>query len=156
MLLVFISVITWGYWIPLESLMSISGFLLGLVFQLLILTLRAALPNVIRFCCCAAMIYLGYCFCGWIVLGPYHAKVLWFGCLSSSFVSEVSCANVNKMSMLPRYLKGPVYLFSYVTIHSHQNMELSCISIYSLLSEALMQTLIKYCNIQSFSRAGIE
>ncbi|XP_070604678.1 mucolipin-3-like [Erythrolamprus reginae] len=25
-------------------------------------------------CSCAAMIYLGYCFCGWIVLGPYHAK----------------------------------------------------------------------------------
>lgn len=35
-----------------------------------------ALPNVIRFCCCVAVIYLGYCFCGWIVLGPYHVKVL--------------------------------------------------------------------------------
>lgn len=45
--------------------------------QLLILTLRAALPNVMRFCCCAAMIYLGYCFCGWIVLGPYHVKVIY-------------------------------------------------------------------------------
>lgn len=45
------------------------------IFQILILTLRAAFPNVVRFCCCAAMIYLGYCFCGWIVLGPYHDKV---------------------------------------------------------------------------------
>lgn len=45
--------------------------------QLLILTLRAALPNVMRFCCCVAMIYLGYCFCGWIVLGPYHVKVIY-------------------------------------------------------------------------------
>lgn len=43
--------------------------------QILIVTLRAAFPNVIRFCCCAAAIYLGYCFCGWIVLGPYHTKV---------------------------------------------------------------------------------
>ncbi|XP_074507734.1 mucolipin-3 [Sebastes fasciatus] len=43
-------------------------------YNILILTLRAAFPNVIRFCCCAAMIYLGYCFCGWIVLGPYHDK----------------------------------------------------------------------------------
>lgn len=42
--------------------------------QILIVTLRASLPNVIRFTCCAAMIYLGYCFCGWIVLGPYHTK----------------------------------------------------------------------------------
>lgn len=44
--------------------------------QILIVTLRVALPNVIRFCCCVAVIYLGYCFCGWIVLGPYHVKVL--------------------------------------------------------------------------------
>lgn len=43
--------------------------------QILIVTLRAALPSVIRFCCCVAVIYLGYCFCGWIVLGPYHVKV---------------------------------------------------------------------------------
>uniref|UniRef100_A0A8C6P8P0 Mucolipin TRP cation channel 3 n=1 Tax=Nothobranchius furzeri TaxID=105023 RepID=A0A8C6P8P0_NOTFU len=43
-------------------------------YNVLILTLRAAFPNVIRFCCCATMIYLGYCFCGWIVLGPYHDK----------------------------------------------------------------------------------
>ncbi|XP_039551645.1 mucolipin-1-like [Passer montanus] len=27
-----------------------------------------------RFCCCVAVIYLGYCFCGWIVLGPHHVK----------------------------------------------------------------------------------
>lgn len=43
--------------------------------QILIVTLRAAFPNVIRFSCCAAAIYMGYCFCGWIVLGPYHVKV---------------------------------------------------------------------------------
>jgi len=43
-------------------------------FQILILTLRAAFPNVIRFICCAGIIYLSYCFCGWIVLGPYHEK----------------------------------------------------------------------------------
>lgn len=43
--------------------------------QILILTLRAAFPNVIRFICCAGIIYISYCFCGWIVLGPYHEKV---------------------------------------------------------------------------------
>ncbi|KFU89317.1 Mucolipin-1, partial [Chaetura pelagica] len=35
-------------------------------YNILIVTLRVALPNVIRFCCCVAVIYLGYCFCGWI------------------------------------------------------------------------------------------
>ncbi|KAG8441247.1 hypothetical protein GDO86_006836 [Hymenochirus boettgeri] len=43
-------------------------------YNILIITLRVALPNVIRFCVCVAVIYLGYCFCGWIVLGPYHVK----------------------------------------------------------------------------------
>lgn len=37
--------------------------------------MRVAFPKVLRFCCCAGMIYLGYTFCGWIVLGPYHEKV---------------------------------------------------------------------------------
>ncbi|NXB39780.1 MCLN1 protein, partial [Eulacestoma nigropectus] len=44
-------------------------------YNILIVTLRVALPNVMRFCCCVAVIYLGYCFCGWIVLGPHHVKV---------------------------------------------------------------------------------
>uniref|UniRef100_A0A4W4GY83 Polycystin cation channel PKD1/PKD2 domain-containing protein n=1 Tax=Electrophorus electricus TaxID=8005 RepID=A0A4W4GY83_ELEEL len=54
-------------------------------YNILIVTLRAAFPNVIRFCCCVAVIYLGYCFCGWIVLGPYHVKFR-----SLSMVSEWS------------------------------------------------------------------
>uniref|UniRef100_A0A8C3UKF5 Mucolipin 1 n=1 Tax=Catharus ustulatus TaxID=91951 RepID=A0A8C3UKF5_CATUS len=43
-------------------------------YNILIVTLRVALPSVMRFCCCVAVIYLGYCFCGWIVLGPHHPK----------------------------------------------------------------------------------
>ncbi|KAM5147940.1 mucolipin-2 [Mantella aurantiaca] len=43
-------------------------------YNVLILTMQASLPKVLRFCCCAGMIYLGYTFCGWIVLGPYHDK----------------------------------------------------------------------------------
>ncbi|TMS19867.1 Mucolipin-2 [Larimichthys crocea] len=39
-------------------------------YNVLILTMKAAFPKVLRFCCCAGMIYLGYTFCGWIVLGP--------------------------------------------------------------------------------------
>lgn len=39
------------------------------------MTMKVAFPKVLRFCCCAGMIYLGYTFCGWIVLGPYHEKV---------------------------------------------------------------------------------
>ncbi|TKS68844.1 Mucolipin-1 Mucolipidin [Collichthys lucidus] len=59
-------------------------------YNILIVTLRAAFPNVIRFCCCVAVIYLGYCFCGWIVLGPYHVKFR-----SLSMVSECLFSLIN-------------------------------------------------------------
>ena len=43
-------------------------------YNMLILTLKGALPNVVRFMICAGIVYLGYTFCGWVVLGPYHYK----------------------------------------------------------------------------------
>lgn len=58
-----------------RSFKHLIRLIFALFSQILIITLRVAFPNVIRFCCCVAVIYLGYCFCGWIVLGPYHVKV---------------------------------------------------------------------------------
>lgn len=42
----------------------------------MILTLKKAVPNVGRFLVCATVLYLGFMFCGWVVLGPYSLKVL--------------------------------------------------------------------------------
>ncbi|XP_078417931.1 mucolipin-3-like [Cetorhinus maximus] len=67
-------------------------------YNVLILTLRAAFPNVIRFCCCASMIYLGYCFCGWIVLGPYHQKFR-----SLNMVSECLFSLINGDDMFATF-----------------------------------------------------
>ncbi|XP_019739207.1 mucolipin-3-like isoform X3 [Hippocampus comes] len=87
-------------------------------YNILILTLRAAFPNVIRFCCCAAMIYLGYCFCGWIVLGPYHDK---FRTLDK--VTECLFSLVNGDDMYATFMKMPengymVWLFSRLYLYS--------------------------------------
>lgn len=43
-------------------------------YNMLILTVKRALPNVLRFTLCAVFLYIGFCFCGWIVLAPYHIK----------------------------------------------------------------------------------
>ncbi len=43
-------------------------------FNIPILTLKGALPNILRFTLCSSFIYLGFCFCGWAILGPYHFK----------------------------------------------------------------------------------
>ncbi|XP_027729769.1 mucolipin-3 [Vombatus ursinus] len=87
-------------------------------YNLLILTLQAALPNVIRFCCCAAMIYLGYCFCGWIVLGPYHVKFR-----SLNMVSECLFSLINGDDMFATFAKMQqksylVWLFSRIYLYS--------------------------------------
>ena len=43
-------------------------------YNILILTLKGALPNVLRFLLCASFIYIGFVLCGWLVLGPYNFK----------------------------------------------------------------------------------
>lgn len=43
-------------------------------YNVLILTMKGALPNVLRFLLCAALIYFGFVFCGWLILGPYNFK----------------------------------------------------------------------------------
>ncbi|NXE15887.1 MCLN1 protein, partial [Lophotis ruficrista] len=87
-------------------------------YNILIVTLRVALPNVIRFCCCVAVIYLGYCFCGWIVLGPYHVKFR-----SLSMVSECLFSLINGDDMFVTFAemqqnRGGVWLFSQVYLYT--------------------------------------
>uniref|UniRef100_A0A672J744 Mucolipin-3-like n=1 Tax=Salarias fasciatus TaxID=181472 RepID=A0A672J744_SALFA len=87
-------------------------------YNILILTLRAALPNVIRFCGCAVMIYLGYCFCGWIVLGPYHDK---FRTLDKVTECLFSLINGDDMYATFLNLRGKTYmvwLFSRLYLYS--------------------------------------
>ncbi|XP_006634884.3 mucolipin-3 isoform X1 [Lepisosteus oculatus] len=99
-------------------------------YNILILTLRAAFPNVIRFCCCAAMIYLGYCFCGWIVLGPYHNK---FRTLNT--VTECLFSLINGDDMFPTFsdmqqksylvwLFSRVYLYSFISLFIYMVLSL--------------------------------
>lgn len=43
-------------------------------YNVVILTLKKAAPKILRFLLCALLIYAGFTFCGWLVLGPYHIK----------------------------------------------------------------------------------
>ncbi|XP_044216921.1 mucolipin-3 isoform X1 [Thunnus albacares] len=99
-------------------------------YNILILTLRAAFPNVIRFICCAGIIYLSYCLCGWIVLGPYHEK---FRTLNT--VSECLFSLINGDDMFPTFknmtqksslvwLFSRVYLYSFVSLFIYMILSL--------------------------------
>ncbi|XP_060900960.1 mucolipin-3-like [Labrus mixtus] len=87
-------------------------------YNILILTLRKAFPNVIRFCCCAAMIYLGYCFCGWIVLGPYHDKFRTLDKVSECLFSLINGDDMYATFLNMRDKSYMVWLFSRLYLYS--------------------------------------
>ncbi|XP_060940585.1 mucolipin-3-like [Limanda limanda] len=87
-------------------------------YNILILTLRAAFPNVIRFCCCAAMIYLGYCFCGWIVLGPYHDKFRTLDRVTECLFSLINGDDMYATFLRMRDKSYMVWLFSRLYLYS--------------------------------------
>uniref|UniRef100_A0A665U1P4 Mucolipin-1-like n=1 Tax=Echeneis naucrates TaxID=173247 RepID=A0A665U1P4_ECHNA len=99
-------------------------------YNILIVTLRAAFPNVIRFCLCVAVIYLGYCFCGWIVLGPYHVKFR-----SLAMVSECLFSLINGDDMFVTFtemqesstlvwLFSQVYLYTFISLFIYMVLSL--------------------------------
>lgn len=92
-------------------------------YNVVILTLKKAFPKVARFLLCAILIYAGFTFCGWLVLGPYHMK---FRSLSTT--SECLFALINgddmfatfsimphKSAMLWWYLR--IYLYSFISLY---------------------------------------
>lgn len=41
-------------------------------FQILILTLKKSTPSILRFMVCTIILYFGFLFAGWIIIGPYR------------------------------------------------------------------------------------
>nr|XP_055072808.1 mucolipin-2 [Misgurnus anguillicaudatus] len=118
-------------------------------YNVLILTMRAALPKVLRFCCCAGMIYLGYTFCGWIVLGPYHEK---FEGLSR--VAECLFSLVNGDDMFPTFAEFKqkntmVWLFSRAYLYSFISL-----FIYMVLSLFIALITDAYETIKGYQKTG--
>lgn len=67
-------------------------------YNVVILTLQKALPHIGRFLLCALLIYAGFTFCGWLILGPYHIK---FRSLSTT--SECLFALINGDDMFATF-----------------------------------------------------
>ncbi|XP_010635019.1 mucolipin-3 isoform X5 [Fukomys damarensis] len=141
----------WYIMIIISDILTVIGSILKMEIQakLLILTLQAALPNVIRFCCCAAMIYLGYCFCGWIVLGPYHEKFR-----SLNRVSECLFSLINGDDMFGTFAKMQqksylVWLFSRIYLYSFISL-----FIYMILSLFIALITDTYETIKHYQQNG--
>uniref|UniRef100_A0A671UYK7 Mucolipin TRP cation channel 2 n=1 Tax=Sparus aurata TaxID=8175 RepID=A0A671UYK7_SPAAU len=118
-------------------------------YNVLILTMKAAFPKVLRFCCCAGMIYLGYTFCGWIVLGPYHEK---FEGLSRVAECLFSLLNGDDMFTTFAQLKDKntlVWVFSRAYLYSFISL-----FIYMVLSLFIALITDAYETIKNYQKEG--
>ncbi|XP_013370003.1 PREDICTED: mucolipin-2 isoform X3 [Chinchilla lanigera] len=122
----------WYVLVIISDLMTIVGSILKMEIKakVLILTMRASLPKVLRFCACAGMIYLGYTFCGWIVLGPYHDKFENLNIVAECLFSLVNgddmfatFAQIQQKSTLV-WLFSRLYLYSFISLFIYMILSL--------------------------------
>lgn len=91
-------------------------------YNILLVTLKASAPSVLRFCLCGSLLYFGFLFCGWIVLGPYHVKFrdLWT-------VSECMFSLINGDDMFMTFAEmsqksyavwvfSKIYLYTFISL----------------------------------------
>ncbi|CEF67744.1 3-phosphoinositide-dependent protein kinase 1 [Strongyloides ratti] len=67
-------------------------------YNVIVLTLKKSLPNIMRFMVCTIILYLGFLFSGWVLIGPYSYK---FRTISLS--SETLFSLVNGDDMFPTF-----------------------------------------------------
>lgn len=118
-------------------------------YNVVILTLKKAAPKVARFLICAILIYAGFTFCGWLILGPYHMK---FRSLATT--SECLFALINGDDMFATFsitsFKSPmlwwysrVYLYTFISLY-----------IYVVLSLFISVIMDAYDTIKIYYRDG--
>jgi len=96
-------------------------------YNILILTMKRATPNILRFLLCAMLLYMGFCFCGWVVLGPHHIK---FRSLSST--SECLFALMNGDDMFATFAimgveSGVIWWFARVYLYIFLILFIYCV-----------------------------
>uniref|UniRef100_A0A0K0DXI4 PKD_channel domain-containing protein n=1 Tax=Strongyloides stercoralis TaxID=6248 RepID=A0A0K0DXI4_STRER len=90
-------------------------------YNVIVLTLKKSLPNIMRFMVCTIILYLGFLFSGWVLIGPYSYK---FRTISLS--SETLFSLVNGDDMFPTFatindsntsikMIGTVYIYVFVS-----------------------------------------
>ncbi|XP_071508276.1 mucolipin-3-like [Diadema antillarum] len=118
-------------------------------YNILIVTLKNAMPNVVRFLICAGIIYSAYAFFGWIVLGPYHPK---FRTLEISIECMFSLINGDDMYATFREMSDRnqvIYIFSRIYLYSF--ISLFIYVVLSLIIAVIMDT---YETMKEYQRTG--
>ncbi|XP_078657623.1 mucolipin-3-like isoform X1 [Branchiostoma floridae x Branchiostoma belcheri] len=91
-------------------------------YNILILTMKASAPNVLRFLLCATLLYMGFAFAGWLILGPYHIKFRTLNTASECMYSLINGDDMfatfyemGQTSWLP-WLYSRFYLYIFISL----------------------------------------
>eukprot|EP00794_Sanderia_malayensis_P007716 gene7716-8555_t len=91
-------------------------------YNILMITLRVAAPNLLRFISCVIFIFLGFSFCGWIVLGPFHVKfrtlLITMECLFSLLNGDdmyPTFGNVSNKAGIAVLIFSKLYLYFFIS-----------------------------------------
>ncbi|KAM0733435.1 Mucolipin-3 [Formica fusca] len=119
-------------------------------YNVVILTLKKATPKVARFLICAILIYAGFTFCGWLVLGPYNMK---FRSLATT--SECLFALINGDDMFATFSitssKSSAILWWFSRIYLYSFISLYIYVVLSLFISVIMDA---YDTIKIYYREG--
>ncbi|VDD87722.1 unnamed protein product [Enterobius vermicularis] len=122
-----------------NSLFNTTGILLGIgallvyvgvlryfgffsKYNVLILTMKKALPNILRFMSCAAVLYAGFLVAGWVIIGPYSLKFRTLGQASEALFSLLNgddmFATFYTISDTNALIKivGTIYVYVFVSL----------------------------------------
>ncbi|KAH0947171.1 hypothetical protein HN011_010758 [Eciton burchellii] len=118
-------------------------------YNVVILTLKKATPKVARFLICAILIYAGFTFCGWLVLGPYNMKFrslattseCLFALINGDDMFATFSITFSKSAVLWWYSR--IYLYSFISLY-----------IYVVLSLFISVIMDAYDTIKIYYREG--
>ncbi|KAI9581515.1 mucolipin-3-like [Glossina fuscipes] len=118
-------------------------------YNVVILTLKKAAPKIFRFLVAALLIYAGFAFCGWLILGPYHMKFRSLAttseCLFSLINGDDMFATFSTLSSKANWLWlfCQLYLYSFISLY-----------IYVVLSLFISVIMDAYDTIKCYYRDG--
>lgn len=118
-------------------------------YNVVILTLKKAAPKVSRFLICAILIYAGFTFCGWLVLGPYNLKFRSLATTSECLFALINgddmfaTFSITSSKSLVLWWYSRIYLYTFISLY-----------IYVVLSLFISVIMDAYDTIKIYYRDG--
>lgn len=118
-------------------------------YNVVILTLKKAAPKVARFLICAILIYAGFTFCGWLILGPYHMKFRSLATTSECLFALINGDDMFATFSIPSYKSSMLWWYSRIYLYTFISLY-----IYVVLSLFISVIMDAYDTIKIYYRDG--